>query len=112
MRSFAGNIAIDRPGHPNDTLFFWAYEKTNGSLTNIDNDEPWGIWLNGGPGASSIIGALFEVKDHFVEQYGAQHFFFEYRMVLSRSRMITRWQETLGVGLSLLILFSLTSLCE
>ena len=63
-RSFAGNIPIDRPGHPNDTLFFWAYEKKNGTLTDLESAEPWAIWLNGGPGASSIIGALFEVYAH------------------------------------------------
>lgn len=50
-RSFAGNIPVNRAGHPNDTLFFWAFESTNGSLTasageNID--KPWAIWLNGG----------------------------------------------------------------
>lgn len=38
---------MQRAGHPNDTLFFWAFEKENGSLTT-DSDEPWAIWLNGG----------------------------------------------------------------
>lgn len=50
-RNWAGNIAVDRAGHPNDTLFFWGFEKENGSLTagaGQRNDEPWGIWLNGG----------------------------------------------------------------
>ena len=50
-RNWAGNIAVDRPGHPNNTLFFWAWEKENGSLTagaGEQSDVPWGIWLNGG----------------------------------------------------------------
>lgn len=47
-RNWAGNIPVDRPGHPNDTLFFWAIEKENGSLTATESTEPWGIWLNGG----------------------------------------------------------------
>ena len=47
-RNFAGNIPVNRAGHPNDTLFFWAWEKQNGSLTSNDTTEPWGIWLNGG----------------------------------------------------------------
>lgn len=50
-RNFAGNIPVDRPGHPNDTLFFWGFEVTNGSLTAAagENQEaPWLIWLNGG----------------------------------------------------------------
>lgn len=48
-RSFAGNVGVNRQGHPNNTLFFWAFEKENGSLTNPENTgAPWGIWLNGG----------------------------------------------------------------
>ena len=50
-RSFAGNIPVNRAGHPNNTLYFWGFEKENGSLTAGANEranEPWGIWLNGG----------------------------------------------------------------
>lgn len=50
-RSFAGNLPVNRPGHPNNTLFFVGFEKSNGSLTapaGERNNEPWGIWLNGG----------------------------------------------------------------
>ena len=46
-RNWAGNIPVQRAGHPNDTLFFWAFESSNGSFT-ANNSEPWGIWLNGG----------------------------------------------------------------
>ena len=51
-RNFAGNIPVNRAGHPNDTLFFWAWEKVgqNGSLTApaVNNTDPWIIWLQGG----------------------------------------------------------------
>lgn len=50
-RNFAGNIPVNRPDHPNNTLFFWAWEKENGSLTAAADERagiPWGIWLNGG----------------------------------------------------------------
>ena len=49
-RNWAGNIPVNRPDHPNNTLFFWAFEKENGSLTAAAgerNDEPWGIYTNG-----------------------------------------------------------------
>ena len=50
-RSFSGNIGVNRAGHPNNTLFFWAFEKEYGSLTAAageHGEDPWGIWLNGG----------------------------------------------------------------
>lgn len=50
-RNFAGNIPVNRPGHPNNTLFFWGWEQERGSLTadaNERTDVPWAIWLNGG----------------------------------------------------------------
>ncbi|KAI0694640.1 alpha/beta-hydrolase [Cerioporus squamosus] len=64
-RNFAGNIPVDRAGHPNDTLFFWAWEKVgqNGSLTapaSQNNTEPWIIWLQGGPGSSGMIALTTE----------------------------------------------------
>lgn len=46
-RNWAGNLPVQREGHPNDTLFFWAFESSEGSFTATSN-EPWGIWLNGG----------------------------------------------------------------
>ena len=51
-RSFAGNVAVNRENHANDTLFFWAWEKVgqNGSLTApaVNDTDPWIIWLQGG----------------------------------------------------------------
>ncbi|KAE9402737.1 alpha/beta-hydrolase [Gymnopus androsaceus JB14] len=62
-RNFAGNIGVNRAGHPNNTLWFWAFEKEEGSLTvpaGERDDEPWLIWLNGGPGSSSMVGLMTE----------------------------------------------------
>ncbi|KAJ6620632.1 Alpha/Beta hydrolase protein [Mycena sp. CBHHK59/15] len=58
--SYAGNIDVHRAGHPNNTLFFWALEKQPGSLTAAKSSDPWGIWLNGGPGSSSMVGFFLE----------------------------------------------------
>ncbi|KAH9847538.1 alpha/beta-hydrolase [Lenzites betulinus] len=64
-RTFAGNIPVNRAGHPNDTLFFWAWEKqgANGTLTapaDVNNTDPWIIWLQGGPGSSGMIALTTE----------------------------------------------------
>ncbi|KAF7361130.1 Carboxypeptidase [Mycena sanguinolenta] len=60
-RSFGGNVGVNRADHPNATLFFWAFEKANGTLTGSPADtDPWMIWLNGGPGSSSMIGMMTE----------------------------------------------------
>lgn len=42
---------MQRPNTPNNTLFFWGFERENGSLTAAAGErsgEPWAIWLNGG----------------------------------------------------------------
>ncbi|KAI0695227.1 alpha/beta-hydrolase [Cytidiella melzeri] len=73
-RNWAGNIPVNRTNHPNDTLFFWAFEHTDGSLTqnaSSSSDEPWAIWLNGGPGASSMLGLLLENGPLHVDDGGA-----------------------------------------
>ncbi|KAH9929043.1 alpha/beta-hydrolase, partial [Epithele typhae] len=64
-RSFAGSISVNRAGHPNDTLFFWGFEKQggNGTLTAGAGElstEPWILWLQGGPGSSGMLGLSTE----------------------------------------------------
>lgn len=62
-RTYAGSVSVNRSGHPNNTLFFVAFEKQDGSLAAADGErsnEPWTIWLNGGPGSSSMYGLFTE----------------------------------------------------
>ena len=80
LNNYAGNVNVERSGHPNNTLFFWAFEHEEGSLTAAagQNDTvPWAIWLQGGyvvmpipaglmahtfisPGSSSLSGLTTE----------------------------------------------------
>lgn len=46
--SYAGNLPVNRKGHPNNTLFFWATEKSFGSLNDDNPELPYLIWLQGG----------------------------------------------------------------
>ncbi|KAG8824603.1 hypothetical protein FRC17_009066 [Serendipita sp. 399] len=69
---YAGSISVDRTGHPNNTLFFVGFETSNASLTAAENErsnEPWLIWLNGGPGSSSMYG-LFAENGPMLLAYG------------------------------------------
>ena len=55
-RNWAGSITVNRTNQHNDTLFFWAFESKEGSLTssaNANATEPWALWLNGGLGSLS-----------------------------------------------------------
>jgi len=55
-RSFAGSVSVNRGNHPNNTLFFYAFEREDGSISAADGErteEPWVIWLNGGWVSSS-----------------------------------------------------------
>jgi carboxypeptidase D len=48
--SYAGNVYTDRAGHPNNTLFFWAFENEGkkGSLTSPATEDPLIFWFSGG----------------------------------------------------------------
>jgi carboxypeptidase D len=49
--SFAGSLSVNRQGHPDNALFFWAFESSPGSLAaqpGEQQDRPWAVWLNGG----------------------------------------------------------------
>ncbi|TFK29733.1 alpha/beta-hydrolase [Coprinopsis marcescibilis] len=74
-QSYAGNLPVQRAGHPNDTFFFWGFESEQGSLTATPNrhttEKPWTIWLNGGPGTSSMYGLFFENGPIRIESDGS-----------------------------------------
>ncbi|KAI2630047.1 Alpha/Beta hydrolase protein [Xylaria nigripes] len=62
--SYSGYLPIS--DHPNDTneLFFWFFPKSEGS-----QEKEILLWLNGGPGCSSLEG-LIQENGPFIWQYG------------------------------------------
>lgn len=67
----AGHIPVTEA---NSALYFWNFKSINQSLgtsiTNIrTNKRPLIIWLNGGPGCSSMDGALMEVGPLRVHEF-------------------------------------------
>ncbi|KAH9006395.1 alpha/beta-hydrolase [Lactarius hatsudake] len=61
--NYAGNLPVQRSGHPNNTLFFWGFENRVGSLTVPAGQiqlSPWLIWLGGGkgPGSSGLFTSM------------------------------------------------------
>ncbi|KAJ4292380.1 Cell death protease [Kalmusia sp. IMI 367209] len=63
LKMHAGHIEVD-PEH-NGNLFFWHYQNRH-----IANKQRTVIWLNGGPGCSSMDGALMEIGPYRVREGG------------------------------------------
>ncbi|KAL5439648.1 Cell death protease [Paraphaeosphaeria minitans] len=63
LKMHAGHIEVD-PEH-NGNLFFWHHENRH-----IANRQRTVIWLNGGPGCSSMDGALMEIGPYRVREGG------------------------------------------
>ena len=59
--------------HPDGTnatgLFYWLFEATEVSPA----DAPLVLWLQGGPGASSLLGQFYELGPHRMEEGDTNH---------------------------------------
>ncbi|TKA23477.1 Pheromone-processing carboxypeptidase kex1 [Salinomyces thailandicus] len=63
LKMFAGHIEVTPEHHGN--LFFWLYKNRH-----IANRQRTVLWLNGGPGCSSMDGAMMEIGPYRVGEGG------------------------------------------
>ncbi|CAI6338718.1 unnamed protein product [Periconia digitata] len=63
LKMHAGHIEVDAPSNGN--LFFWHYQNRH-----IADRQRTVIWINGGPGCSSMDGALMEIGPYRVREGG------------------------------------------
>ncbi|KAF2491000.1 pheromone-processing carboxypeptidase KEX1 [Lophium mytilinum] len=63
LKMHAGHIEVDPAHHGN--IFFWHYQNRH-----IANKQRTVIWLNGGPGCSSMDGAMMEIGPYRVREGG------------------------------------------
>uniref|UniRef100_A0A2A4K0P1 Carboxypeptidase n=1 Tax=Heliothis virescens TaxID=7102 RepID=A0A2A4K0P1_HELVI len=62
MDSYAGYLTVNKEYNAN--LWFWYFPVSGKSV----EDTPWIIWLQGGPGASSLYGLFTEIGPFFVSK--------------------------------------------
>lgn len=63
----SGYLPVD---HTRKSKLFYVYYEATDSPTPLE-DTPWLLWLNGGPGCSSLIGCFYEIGPWWVLEDGS-----------------------------------------
>jgi carboxypeptidase C (cathepsin A) len=62
VKSYSGYVDIS----PEQSVFWWFFEARNGE----PEDAPLTVWINGGPGSTSLIGLFEEIGPCWVNEAG------------------------------------------
>ena len=62
VKSYSGYVDVT----PEESVFWWFFEARNGA----PEDAPLTVWINGGPGSSSMIGLFEEIGPCWISEDG------------------------------------------
>lgn len=62
VKSYSGYVDVT----PEESVFWWFFEARNGA----PEDAPLTVWINGGPGSSSMIGLFEEIGPCWINEDG------------------------------------------
>jgi vitellogenic carboxypeptidase-like protein len=103
MASYAGYISLGK--EKNDHLFYWFFESQSKKFCQEPNKQkkldeiPLVIWLNGGPGASSLMG-LFEENGPYLLSDTPTGDIVPNPYSWNREAHLLYWDQPLGTGYS------------
>jgi len=94
--SFAGFAENEKTG---SNLFYWFFESEQCLGDQDPQEMPLVIWLNGGPGGSSLLGMFME-NGPYLMQYNDSATIVENPNAWNQSAHILYWDQPVGTGYS------------
>lgn len=99
VESYSGYLTVDK--QHNSNMFFWYFPAEENPLY-----APVVLWLQGGPGASSLFGLFTEVNQNEIEINRLIYLIaIIFRMDLLSSMIMESWDCAIILGAKLIILF-------
>ncbi len=101
--SYAGHVTVDKKDKGckknNDHLFYWFFESQSAKFGQDPKKIPLLIWLNGGPGASSLMGLFMENGPYLLSDTSTGDIISN-PYSWNREAHLLYWDQPLGTGYS------------